>query len=126
MSRTRSEYNTPEYKAWRFAVFARDNWTCQATGRQGCELEAHHIVPWTKSPHLRYVVSNGITLEKDYHQNTVTGREQEFENQFKRVVEEKKMTQRSKLGQTKKNRPQHSGGGSVERKWRPRNPRMRM
>lgn len=32
-----------EYKAWRDAVFVRDNWTCQFCGQWGGKLVAHHI-----------------------------------------------------------------------------------
>lgn len=91
MYKPRPEYDTPEYKAWRYAVFARDKWTCQITGKKGCELEAHHILPWAKYPHLRYATSNGITLEKNFHRQVVTGREEEYVEQFKKIVEMKRL-----------------------------------
>lgn len=50
-----------EYKAWRDAVFARDNWTCQRCPTRGGNLEAHHIKPFAKHPELRLDVDNGIT-----------------------------------------------------------------
>ena len=121
MFKPRPEYETPEYKAWRYAVFARDRWTCQVTGRKGVPLEAHHILPWAQYPHLRYAVSNGITLEKEFHQNVVTGREHEFVAQFKEIVELKQI-QREQTGKKTKRR------GEKKRpppKYRLKNPRTR-
>jgi 5-methylcytosine-specific restriction endonuclease McrA len=119
MNSDREGYDTPEYRAWRYAVFARDNWTCQLTGQKGCELEAHHIIKWANAPHLRYAVSNGITLSKDSH-GLVTGREEEFQEQFQRIIATKK-------GQLKK---VHGNKGKIRSvgpkfKWRPRDPRLR-
>jgi hypothetical protein len=33
-----------EYRLWREAVLARDNWTCQKYGIRGGKLCAHHII----------------------------------------------------------------------------------
>lgn len=59
--------NTPEYRAWRKAVFVRDNYTCQICGMRGVKLNAHHIKFYSKYPALRYEVSNGITLCEECH-----------------------------------------------------------
>jgi len=61
-----------EYRLWREAVFARDNWTCQKTGvRSGngktVYLEAHHIQNFAKYPELRFAIDNGITLSRKVH-----------------------------------------------------------
>lgn len=61
-----------EYRQWRDAVFAKDNWTCTKCGQRngnGVEvyIEAHHIKPYTKYPDLRFNVNNGITLCKKCH-----------------------------------------------------------
>lgn len=59
--------NTPEYIAWRTAVFERDKYTCQRCGKRGVRLEAHHVKPWAEYPEFRYDVSNGITMCEKCH-----------------------------------------------------------
>lgn len=55
------------YKEWRWAVFKRDNFTCQDCGQHGGILTAHHIAEWANAPALRYEVSNGVTLCEPCH-----------------------------------------------------------
>ena len=70
--------NLIEYRLWREALFARDNWTCQECGYKGNDIEAHHIKMWTKNEHLTFEVWNGITLCKKCHDLTY-GKEEKFE-----------------------------------------------
>ena len=67
-------YHTPEYKAWRLAVFRRDGFKCKWCGRSGrrVRLEADHILPQSTHPQLRYKVSNGRTLCRRCHRKTPT------------------------------------------------------
>lgn len=58
---------TPEYRAWRNAVFARDNYTDQKTGTQGGRLHPHHILNFADYPHSRFDINNGITLSEETH-----------------------------------------------------------
>jgi len=61
--------HTPEYKAWRFAVYKRDSWHCQECGKH-CErknIVAHHIKSFKDYPELRYDINNGITLCRKCH-----------------------------------------------------------
>lgn len=66
----RREYS--EYKAWRTAVYERDDYTCsKCDKRGGITLNAHHINAYNIFPELRVEVSNGITLcqpcHKEFH-----------------------------------------------------------
>lgn len=64
--------NSREYAAWREAVFARDNYTCQECGSHGGKLNADHIKPFSTHPELRLDVSNGRTLCFTCHTKTET------------------------------------------------------
>lgn len=66
-----------EYKLWREAVFARDNYTCVWCGERSGNghkvmLNADHIKPWSTNPELRLEVSNGRTLCISCHKKTGT------------------------------------------------------
>lgn len=60
--------NDPLQKGWRKAVKNRDGWKCRIAD-ENCsgKLEAHHILPWSQFPELRYQVNNGITLCHAHH-----------------------------------------------------------
>ena len=52
-----------EYRLWREAVFARDNWTCQkCIDNNGRNLNAHHICNFAAYIELRTSIENGITF----------------------------------------------------------------
>lgn len=57
-----------EFRLWREAVFARDNWTCQKCKKRGGMLHPHHIKNFAKYPKLRFAIDNGITFCRDCHQ----------------------------------------------------------
>lgn len=63
-----------EYRLWREAVFARDNFTCQECKVRGGELHAHHIKPFATHPELRMAIDNGQTLCILCHQKTFSYR----------------------------------------------------
>ncbi len=64
--------HSPEYRLWREAVFARDNWTCQGCNVRGGRLNADHIKPFALYPELRLAIDNGRTLCISCHQKTLT------------------------------------------------------
>jgi 5-methylcytosine-specific restriction endonuclease McrA len=55
-------YHTAEYKAWRKAVFERDNYTCQICGTRGVKLHAHHLMPRSVLPDKTLDPNNGIAV----------------------------------------------------------------
>lgn len=56
-----------EFRLWREAVFARDNWTCQMCGRRGLEIHPDHIKQFAFHEDLRFAIDNGRTLCKTCH-----------------------------------------------------------
>jgi 5-methylcytosine-specific restriction endonuclease McrA len=70
--RKKREAGSLSYKAWRYAVFTRDKFTCQQCGAKlpVDKLEAHHIKPFSVVPELEYVVSNGLALCHECHVQT--------------------------------------------------------
>lgn len=58
---------TLKYKAWREAVFVRDNWICQKCGTRGGILHSHHLRNFADHFSHRTSIQNGITLCKACH-----------------------------------------------------------
>jgi len=56
-----------EFRLWREAIFARDNWTCQKCQSIGKFLHPHHILNFAEYPKLRFAIDNGITLCNKCH-----------------------------------------------------------
>ena len=60
--------NNKEYREWRNQIFARDNFSCPvADSNCNGQLEAHHILRWSRFPKVRYKINNGITLCHAHH-----------------------------------------------------------
>ncbi len=64
--------HSAEYSLWREAVFTRDNYTCQACGKRGGDINADHIKPFALYPELRTSIENGRTLCIPCHRKTDT------------------------------------------------------
>lgn len=61
-----------ESKAWRSAVFKRDDFRCLDCGERGGQLNADHIYPFALYPRLRFDLNNGQTLCVACHKKTPT------------------------------------------------------
>lgn len=64
----KQERNDSSYREWRKNVKDRYMWKCKISDCN-CKgkLVAHHILPWSKFPELRYNINNGITLCRFHH-----------------------------------------------------------
>lgn len=75
-----------EYRLFKEAVFARDNWTCQKYMKRGGDLVAHHLQNFSSVPELRTSISNGITLSEKAHKEF--HKKYGFKNNTKEQIEE--------------------------------------
>lgn len=74
----RSQFD-PQRENWRLSVLKRDKWKCLKCGSKNKRLlQAHHILKWSTHIHLRYEISNGISLCKKCH-DMMKGNEQSFQ-----------------------------------------------
>ena len=63
-----------EYHLWARNVKKRDGWKCKLRNYEcSGKLEAHHILPWSKFPELRYKLNNGIALCQNHHPRSRDG-----------------------------------------------------
>ena len=62
--------SSAEWRAWRSAVYKRDQWTCQRCKRIGGKLNPHHILSRRERPDLIFCISNGETLCVECHRKT--------------------------------------------------------
>lgn len=91
--RTRSKDRiglTPEWRAWRTAVYERDKHRCVLCRKHKKELRAplepHHILRQKDYPHLRFDVNNGVTLCRPCHKGIVNNREKKYQAWFQWYV----------------------------------------
>jgi transposase-like protein len=87
--------SSDEWKAWRRAVFERDNYRCVSCGtpslKEKGKLHPHHIQRKSDFPELVFIIDNGVTLCRDCHLPTY-GHEPEYAAQFASYVQSLKMT----------------------------------
>lgn len=119
MYNNRPNYDTPAYKSWRFNVFKDFEFTCCLCHRKGVPLQAHHIIRVAENPDLELVRTNGVCLCKDCHENKVNGHEKEYEDRFRNIVKQRLIAS----GGAKRGRK--TKGNHQQRKYKPRNPRIR-
>ena len=79
--------HSKEYDAWRFAVYKRDNYTCQHCKKKcrGREIVAHHLKNFKDFPKERFMISNGITLCRKCHK--IVHKEIGVKTRFRRLME---------------------------------------
>ena len=66
---TKNPRNHLRYKQWRFDVYKRDLFTCQRCNDDaGGNLNAHHILSYSRYPEYGTVLENGVTLCKSCHE----------------------------------------------------------
>lgn len=58
-----------EFRLWREAVFARDDWTCRKCGQRGGNLHPHHMFNFATYIDRRLDISNGISLCENCHRD---------------------------------------------------------
>lgn len=58
---------SPEYRAWRTAIFERDGYRCQICQQVGGSLEVHHIKPIRDFPEFILDSDNGVTVCIECH-----------------------------------------------------------
>lgn len=66
--RSKRQLHLSEQKEWRTSVYDKDGFACQKChDDKGGNLNAHHILPWSKFPEVRFDVDNGITFCRTCH-----------------------------------------------------------
>lgn len=82
--------NYPEYSEWRGRVFGRDKRKCQICGSSE-NINAHHILNYSKYRELRTDIDNGITLCEDCHMefHSIYGRKNNNKEQLDEYTEMK-------------------------------------
>ena len=79
-----------KYIKWRKDVLERDDYKCKLCGKTKDEtiLNVHHIVRYADNEELRTDINNGISLCYECHKK-ILGKEKEFEEYFKQLIQNK-------------------------------------
>jgi len=77
---------TPEWRAWRKAVYDRDGHRCVLCSKHKRQLktplEPHHILRRKDCPERTFDVNNGVTLCRTCHKSYVNNREKKYQAWF--------------------------------------------
>lgn len=78
----------PEVHEWKVQVFVRDDFKCQACGKRGGRLNAHHKNGWNLFPDERFDLGNGVTLCETCHKrfHNVYGKGNNTKEQYEEWV----------------------------------------
>jgi hypothetical protein len=63
----RAKFEDPNLKTWSRRVLASADWTCDITGERGIELEAHHLSNKADNEDVKFDLSNGVAIAKEFH-----------------------------------------------------------
>lgn len=79
-----------QYIKWRKDILERDNYKCKLCGKTKDEtiLNVHHIIRYADNEELRTDINNGISLCHECHKK-ILGKEKEFEEYFKQLIQDK-------------------------------------
>lgn len=66
----RVERSSKRHKQWSQQILQRDDYVCQACGKRGGDLHAHHLLGFKLHRQYRYILENGITLCLQCHYPT--------------------------------------------------------
>ena len=95
--KSKRNFESPQYVKWRSAIRRRDGRKCcWPDCKERRFLNTHHIKRWADYPHLRYDVSNGITLCKKHH-NHIRNKEQQYEQLFYTILQQQLLKKLNKL-----------------------------
>ena len=84
------DYSDPEYKKWREAIRKRDHSKCKWPNcNSSKKIHAHHVMPWSAFPSLRYDINNGICLCKIHH-DLIKNNEESYIGLFASILSSKK------------------------------------
>jgi hypothetical protein len=66
--------------------FEKADYTCDITGKKGCELNAHHLESWHSNEELRYDIDNLVCISKEMHDefHRVYGRKNNTKEQYEK------------------------------------------
>ncbi len=85
----------PENIKWRKKIYKKYDFTCQIRHKRGGDLVAHHLESYDVNVELRFVVSNGICMGKEYHilfhkiygyGNNTTAQFEEFLEKYQEIL----------------------------------------
>jgi len=83
------DYSDPQYKKWRQSIRQRDKSKCQWPNcNSSLKIHAHHIMPWSNFPSLRYDINNGICLCKIHH-DLIKSNEESYAPLFFKILKNK-------------------------------------
>lgn len=84
MPESKRERSRFDYSGLREQCFKNANYTCDITGKTGCELNAHHLDSWHSNEDKRFDIDNLVCISKEMHDefHRVYGRKDNTKEQY--------------------------------------------